>query len=290
MAGPGFDPNEIHNFLRTYPSSDYTGVYGYSQNPYSDGVETPRYAVSIVSGDLPDGSEFDHTNADVQSSYTAAPSVASRAYTTTSTMQSSTASVFSRWDDQSSVGRTSIASGRRSIAAPPAPTNWAQQTGELWCEFSELKGCSATFRLDDEFGWIEHHVRHLREKLPVQSRCWFCDDYPFVAESPSDLYPRFYERMQHIRLHIDFERVTSDHMRPDFHVVEHMYRQRLIPEHTYRLAMQFDELPPQLQIPGTPGAAPPSSSSSMSRPSRNLSSQHRMDEIYSQGSGYRSRR
>ncbi|KAK0732585.1 hypothetical protein B0T21DRAFT_384829 [Apiosordaria backusii] len=283
---------DIHEFLRNLgPSNAHAGAYDQAPNPYHPGIDTPRYAGPITSGDLPDGSESEYPYSDTQS-YTTTPTVASR-----STMQSSTSSVFSnqtRWGYQSSVGHTSIASGRHTFAgqhaAPPVAAPASHHAGDLWCEFSELKNCSVTFRLDDEASWIEHHVRHLRDKLPVQSNCWFCDDFRFVAESPGELYPRFYDRMQHIYSHIYDDRMTSHDVRPDFHVVEHMYRQRLIPDQTYRIAMQFDELPPEYRIPGVPGAAPPSSSSSSSRSPAGSWSHYRSDhrEGRSQGSQHRS--
>ncbi|KAK4181118.1 hypothetical protein QBC36DRAFT_129141 [Triangularia setosa] len=286
------DTNDINEFLRRNfgLSNDYTGSYGHAPDPYHLGVGTPRFAGSINSSSLLDGSESEDPYFDTQS-YTTTPSVASR-----STMQSSRSSVFSnqtRWGYQSSMGHTSIASGRHTFAGQHAPPLVAAPSphhgGDLWCEFSELKNCPATFRLDDEAGWIDHHVGHLREKFPFQSNCWFCDDFRFVAESPDELYAKFYERMQHISSHISFNRMTSYDVRPDFHLVEHMHQHRLIPEQTYRIAMQFDELPPKYQIPGMPGAAPPSSSS---RPPPSSSSRHRSHgrERHSQQSGYMSGR
>ncbi|KAK0674509.1 hypothetical protein QBC41DRAFT_1667 [Cercophora samala] len=295
MAGPGPDADEINDFLRTYTSSDYTG-YG----SYQFGVDTPRFP-DIANSDLIDDSESAYSYSDAQS-YTTTPTIASRAHshTTTSTMQSSKSSVFSHqnsWDYQSSMGKTSIASGRRTLGAQPAAASIVNPThhaGELWCEFSALQGCTATFRLDDEYSWIQHHIWHLRDVYPFRSKCWFCDDFQFVARnSDDDLYPTFYDRMQHIRTHISQDGKTSRQARPDFHVVDHMYQQRLISEEAYQEArMRFDELPPAYRIPGMPGAAPPSSSSSLSRPARSTSTRYRMDDggRYSRSSGHRSRR
>ncbi|KAK0726688.1 hypothetical protein B0T21DRAFT_253082, partial [Apiosordaria backusii] len=130
---------------------------------------------------------------------------------------------------------------------------------DLWCEFFELKKCPAAFQFNEEAAWIEHHVLHFEEALPHQSNCWFCDDFRFVAKSPGELYPRFYDRMQHIYSHIYTDRMTIQNVRPDFHIIEHMYRKCLISNQTYRIAMAFDELPPEYRIPGVPGAAPASS-------------------------------
>ncbi|KAK4194751.1 hypothetical protein QBC40DRAFT_28504 [Triangularia verruculosa] len=287
MASPHLDPSDIHNFLRPYTASNEG--YGYFQDSYDFRADAPRSVASATNDDL-DGFESDQTYSEGQS-YTSAPSVVSQAYTA-STMQSSSPSVFSRWGYQSSTGQTSIASGRRSVVGQPvaaASADWVQHAGELWCEFSDFLGCTTTFRLNDRDSWTRHHIAHLRELYPVQSQCWFCDDFWFAAKSPGDLYPTFCDRMDHIHSHIADDHKTTSDTRRDFYVIEHMYQADLISDSEYHMARRYDELPAAYRLPGLPGAAPPSSSD---RPPPNSSDRHRSrgGDGYSQGSRYRPRR
>ncbi|KAK4252037.1 hypothetical protein C7999DRAFT_27276 [Corynascus novoguineensis] len=121
----------------------------------------------------------------------------------------------------------------------------------LWCEFVELLGCTATFRLDEEVEWIQHHEDHLGNNFPRKLMCWFCDFVPFNAQHPKEAFANFEVRMQHIRGHIlDDHRLTSEYMRPDFHLIQHLYRKRRLRQDRYRQAMGYSELPEEFQIPG----------------------------------------
>lgn len=218
---------------------------------------------------------FDDATDDGQSEYTTASTEPSRAYTATTAMRSNaSSSVFSsRSGGPSSVEQSSAPSV--GYAGPTFVQQFANpdlgagagagaRHDELWCEFSELLCCNATFRLDNELGWINHHVQHLQDSYPRKLMCWFCDHVPFVARSDEygDTSTNFHERMLHIREHIfgDERRWTSQHVRPDFCLVEHLYRRRRIPDRMYRYAMKYEETPPEFRLPGT------SSSSSSTRP------------------------
>ncbi|KAI2634188.1 hypothetical protein GGS26DRAFT_33811 [Hypomontagnella submonticulosa] len=120
-------------------------------------------------------------------------------------------------------------------------------TGVLPCEFVGLASCDLTFYLDDTDAWIEHiSTEHLQEKLPSKSICWFCDDFVFdskAREFGNDRSYAFDCRMKHIRGHIVEEGKTTQDMRPDYHMTEHLRRHKLITEEVYQLALKWTELP-----------------------------------------------
>ncbi|KAM7208467.1 hypothetical protein V8F20_001148 [Naviculisporaceae sp. PSN 640] len=264
-----FTAAEIYDFIdrRRQPSAPAIDGWDYdSYNHYS----TPRQPSPVP---------YAETEADTLALSNAfdSLSVAGSNYTTTAshrTAPSSRHSVMS--SKQSSIfSRPNRHGGRRRHNAPStAPSSRPTQNGHqpsfaqqfahvpeptpeahgnafmLWCEFCVLKNCDAMFRGDDEEGWIHHHINHLRDHYPRQLVCWFCDDVPFVAERTEDRYANFILRMQHIRGHIFDEHQTRNHMRPDFHVIEHLRRHNLIDNDTFNHAMGYDELPPSLRLPG----------------------------------------
>jgi hypothetical protein len=121
----------------------------------------------------------------------------------------------------------------------------------LWCEFSELMSCHATFSADDEAGWIEHHANHLHNVFPDRLSCWFCDYPRFMAQHAPDHRTNFEARMQHIRRHILTEHLTPEHMRPDFSVVAHLHDLGLINDFMFHHAMGYNEFPDTFRLPGT---------------------------------------
>ncbi|KAK3954655.1 hypothetical protein QBC32DRAFT_76513 [Pseudoneurospora amorphoporcata] len=138
---------------------------------------------------------------------------------------------------------------------PQGPHN---QGGDLWCELRVVAGCGATFHLNEESAWINHHLMHLNNTLPSTVVCWFCDDYPFSVNErapPADRQRNFVDRMRHIHGHIqEDESLTIESMRPDFNMADHMYQSRLIDEHMWRAYKSYTEVPPPMRIPGTPGS------------------------------------
>ena len=125
----------------------------------------------------------------------------------------------------------------------------------LWCEFSGLLDCTATFPGDNEADWIQHHVDHFRGKYPSRLVCWFCDDHPpfkvsaGAKVSRDDREANFYLRMGHIKEHIYGDYLTRDDMRPDFHMIRHMYKHGQLGESRFQVAMSYTELPRSLQLP-----------------------------------------
>ena len=195
-------------------------------------------------------------NADGETSQFDARSEYSTASTVRTASSSSSPSIFSSThggdDSASSVGQSSAPSSgypplsfaQQFAAGPLGPGPGA----ELWCEFSELMSCPATFRLDDQAGWIQHHVVHLGYRFPRQLMCWFCDDVPFVVGDPADAAANFYLRMQHIRQHIIDEHLTSEDVRPDFFVVTHLHAIGRLGDRMFKHAMSFDETPEQYRL------------------------------------------
>lgn len=100
------------------------------------------------------------------------------------------------------------------------------------------------FREDEEDAWIEHHARHLRDRFPQQVACWFCDDVPFVSERRADRYTNFVWRMQHIHDHILNDKQTRNNMRPDFHIIQHLWEHELIDGEIFNRAINYSKLPP----------------------------------------------
>ncbi|AEO61927.1 hypothetical protein MYCTH_96554 [Thermothelomyces thermophilus ATCC 42464] len=254
----------IHNFIEQHRNS----APGSEQLPHLHHGDDPRWAPTATAADVLGSSDRSQDD-DTLSEGTTTSTVTSETYTTISRSLSSNASRGSE-----TTGITTPNDSPRFppsvVGLPPFQTqalSTATPGQTLWCEFGELLGCAATFRLDDEAGWIEHHVDHLKNKFPKQLVCWFCDHVPFVAGRPNEAFANFVERMQHIREHIlGDHRLTSESMRPDFHLVRHLYQNGLLGESRYRQAMSYSELPPAFRLPGDHSSSPPSSPPSSRQP------------------------
>jgi hypothetical protein len=153
------------------------------------------------------------------------------------------------------------------VTVPPQAASWTNlgfvpndnSTTDftLWCEFSSLLGCDVTFRGDDEARWIRHHLQHLGEEVPRRMVCWFCDDHPPFKWSAntkhgdpfSESKAVFEERMQHIRQHIFDDWQTIEAQRPDFHMVQHLYKHGRLDRNVYDAAMSYSELPAAYRLP-----------------------------------------
>jgi hypothetical protein len=241
------NPDEIQHFLQHYRRREDVD----DQDRYFGYVNKPRwYPVVAGNGVLngTDSSEFDDGRTEVTTTST----VRSPTYTISTARTAAQSSICSRDDGRSSVW--TAPSSAPSVGVPQM--TWIQQFGNpvpppprphqiLWCEFSGLMGCQAIFGLDDEDGWIEHHAWHLNNPFPQRLMCWFCDDFKFVAENPADRHDNFVQRMQHVRGHIlEEDRLTSEDIRPDFHMVQHLYACRLISKEKYDWAMSRVALAP----------------------------------------------
>ncbi|KAK3683644.1 hypothetical protein B0T22DRAFT_255561 [Podospora appendiculata] len=278
-----FNPEEVFSFLRDHgrPEEPYnaTQAYAYAYSAADAyGNSAPRWADEYDTGsldtpmmDMDQGSLSNYTTTttttttNTNTTTTTAPLRRSRPLRT-STMRAP--SIFSSTSRSHPHPRGSSASSVATSSVPPRnppqPLYFAAQhpppslaaaapapNAHLWCEFSALQNCPVTFRLDDTAAWIQHHARHhLRDTFPATLTCWFCDHVPFTAAHQADRRANFETRMEHIRAHIFGDYLGVDHMRPDFNVIEHMGRRRLIDQATYDLAMSYDELPAPLRLPG----------------------------------------
>ncbi|KAI1781159.1 hypothetical protein F4818DRAFT_436352 [Hypoxylon cercidicola] len=115
----------------------------------------------------------------------------------------------------------------------------------LPCEFVGYGSCDVVFNFDRTEDWIEHIItRHLHDKLPAKTVCWFCDDFPCDAKvtAQGDRRMNFQYRMEHIREHIADGKTAND-MRPDYHMIEHLHAHRLITDRAYNQAKGYSEMP-----------------------------------------------
>ncbi|KAK1772548.1 hypothetical protein QBC33DRAFT_553998 [Phialemonium atrogriseum] len=146
---------------------------------------------------------------------------------------------------------------RSSPTPPPASTAEQEQqpwgSSRLWCEFCVLRNCTQTYRLDEISEWIAHHSRHMKDTYPAELICWFCDYVPFKAADRAQREANFHSRMEHIRGHIFDEGMTMDDVRPDYFMIKHLHKHRLIPDsmyvYMYNRAMGYSEVPEPLRFP-----------------------------------------
>jgi hypothetical protein len=165
---------------------------------------------------------------------------------------SSNTSATSYKDSNSSSSRqNSVSTRASSISVPnwqPPPTFVQQFMApqaynygyDLPCEFFFL-GCDLRFNPADVELWISHSASHfVNAPLPSTTTCTFCDEATF--RSHGDAMTNWRERMLHIFDHLA-EFTPSEHMRPDFWVIEHMEKFRLISPEDHTHALQGTERP-----------------------------------------------
>ncbi|KAI0178421.1 hypothetical protein BJ166DRAFT_50598 [Pestalotiopsis sp. NC0098] len=115
----------------------------------------------------------------------------------------------------------------------------------LPCEFIGYDSCDQYFYPVDADQWMNHIiVDHLQEKLPNKSNCWFCDNKDFDARRDrTDKASSFRNRLDHIRIHIQDERLGIRNMRPDYDFVAHLWKRGLIRRRVYEAAQRWREGP-----------------------------------------------
>ncbi|KAI0882520.1 uncharacterized protein GGS22DRAFT_45705 [Annulohypoxylon maeteangense] len=119
-----------------------------------------------------------------------------------------------------------------NMLQPPPPG-----TCPLPCEFVGIGSCDVQFHYEDTEAWINHIISdHLQNKLPQKVDCWFCNEYSFDSKDSrgprGDRLANFYNRMEHIRSHIADGKTALD-MVPDFHMLDHLHKHRLISEQRF---------------------------------------------------------
>ncbi|ORY64113.1 uncharacterized protein BCR38DRAFT_206937 [Pseudomassariella vexata] len=227
--------------------------------PYEEKDDLSRRMISGHAVQQPRGSPYFGHMSPVPHvfQYPPSSSTPSRRSRTDSVPSSSTAhsiqdSIFSSSSHKSST------STRASSVLPPryepipedvAATVFARQPSQganfLPCEFNVAgyEECNERFPIDATEVWAEHMAsKHLRHCLPHKLVCWFCSDIEFDAHSQcqGDLHLNFWHRMEHIRNHL-VDGNTPDDIRPDFHLLEHLYQNKMVTDTTYNRLCNTNE-------------------------------------------------
>ncbi|KLU88124.1 hypothetical protein MAPG_07111 [Magnaporthiopsis poae ATCC 64411] len=139
--------------------------------------------------------------------------------------------------------------------------------GPLVCEFRNLLGCAWSFGTHEIEGWVAHVASHLGGRFPGKSLCWFCDNAFFDGgETASTLTSntkndkrrlQFERRLRHVADHVVLDGYTYTHMRPDYHVIRHLYDHDIIYNAIFEQCMQYTELPESLRRTRLAGADKP---------------------------------
>lgn len=227
---------------RGYPPHGVDGIYTFLDDFNNGGPHPPPYAVprNYYASQVTVGSESS-ARAAPQSSYSYSE------YSEGGTSPTPNPSVFSgnNGGNAYTVSTAPSVDGDERdfhqhpfVPPPPPPPS-------LPCEFRQYSGCRASFALDDVTHWINHIVTvHLDGRYPRHSSCWFCNrTYEASSDSSKDKKKYFVRRMQHIAGHWQQGEMTWDNMRPDFHFIDHIYRERIIGEAEYHSLRGYSEVP-----------------------------------------------
>lgn len=151
--------------------------------------------------------------------------------------------------DNSSRRQSSLSSTNTSISVPPwrLPTLDQQMAThpynygyDLPCEFVFV-GCQLRFHPTDFEAWISHAASHLGGSFPTTVICTFCDTDE-ASWSNGDAAMNWRERMLHIGSHLETF-ASSETIRPDYFVIEHMREHGLISGEDYDHALKGTERP-----------------------------------------------
>lgn len=148
--------------------------------------------------------------------------------------------------DATSVLGSDTASDVQSLGEPPG-------TDELTipCEFAPLTDCNWRFRLSEIDSWLIHVKGvHLHGLLPDETWCWFCDEVQFKATLRRDAEREacFHQRIYHIVDHMRNDtNVDQLRIRPDFPLLDHLAKHKLITQEAFNRAKNYSEMPENLQ-------------------------------------------
>lgn len=119
----------------------------------------------------------------------------------------------------------------------------------LPCEFIGYGSCNEQFYPVEVDRWMDHiMVDHLQNDLPSKSNCWFCDSISFDARrNHTDKATSFRNRLEHICTHIRDDGRGVDDIRADFHLLEHLWKRRLISRNVYEVARGWREGPSHVE-------------------------------------------
>ncbi|KAK8107775.1 uncharacterized protein PG998_009788 [Apiospora kogelbergensis] len=201
-----------------------------------------RNQTSLFDYDSTSSVDLDLTRYHMDLAPAAPASTRSGSTSTTSTRSAST--TFSRKSHRSHY--TAASSPPRSVAQSVFIGNATPNLPRpvLPCEYARLGLCTAIFGPDETQIWWEHIAgSHLQWVMPHHCICWFCDQEFSSKDIGVDPNENFTLRLEHIRGHIIEEGYTDSDMRPDYFLLEHMYRHGLLPEIHYRRAREVEEGP-----------------------------------------------
>ncbi|KAK7948226.1 uncharacterized protein PG986_009112 [Apiospora aurea] len=249
MSSTGPNPQEIFAFLAQIPTHDDERFQNWEQN-----------WAQASPFDVAPASSVDLTPIH----FRLAPSVRAPTYGgstgSASTRSASTASIAqnSMWSRRSGKSGKSSKSYKTTLSSPPRSTastvpsvynNHATNPPynpqcRLPCEYARLGLCNETFGPEETDFW-EWHVgtQHLQDNLPPHCICWFCDQEFSARNHNVDERENFRFRLEHIRDHIIQERLAAQDMRPDYFLLEHMYRNGLLEKVHYQLECSYTEGP-----------------------------------------------
>ncbi|KAF8858791.1 hypothetical protein BDZ45DRAFT_590678, partial [Acephala macrosclerotiorum] len=113
---------------------------------------------------------------------------------------------------------------------------------ELPCEFA-FTGCDITFTPANYAHWFEHELSHFQGTFPSKAICPFCDEEDAIfLQAIENPHAHWANRMHHISEHFA-NGDKFEHHRPDFWVIEHIWKTGLLNDEDYRNAMSFTERP-----------------------------------------------
>lgn len=158
----------------------------------------------------------------------------------TSPSTSPSSSILSRRESESSNTSTAPSDTADSLVGNLEIMSIAGQNHRLPCLLREITRCPVTFRLSEREYWYSHSLSHYGDAgPPSHALCIFCHNV-FDSSSPAICWSK---RMNHIADHFE-NNWTIERSRPDFRVIEDMWKKGCISEEDYKYCFQYTERPP----------------------------------------------
>jgi hypothetical protein len=158
----------------------------------------------------------------------------------TSPSTSPSPSILSRRESESSNTSTAPSDAADSLVGNLEIMSIGGQNRRLPCLLREIIRCPVTFRLSEREHWYSHSLSHYGDADPPRhALCIFCHTV-FDSSSPAICWSK---RMNHIADHFENNR-TIERSRPDFRVIEDMWKKGCISEEDYKHCFQYTERPP----------------------------------------------
>jgi hypothetical protein len=158
----------------------------------------------------------------------------------TSPSTSPSPSILSRRESESSNTSTAPSDGADSVVGDLATMSMRQQNRRLPCLLQYIIGCPVSFRESERESWYSHNLSHYGDASPpTHAMCIFCHAV-FDSGDPSKCWSN---RMNHIADHFEMNK-TIENSRPDFSVIEDMWKKGCISEEDYKHCFAYTERPP----------------------------------------------